>query len=373
MSAVSTRALPIVKDFVCSADKCPHNCCRGWQIPVDEETEKNYREMPGLFGRHLSFFLTKFRDDTVLKKILGRCPFINSDRLCQFEANGETELMPLVCRIYPREGVQYDDFIEVTLELSCPVAARLFLENPGRMSFVDHPYVAPFFAMTNEDRGFLSFLLSEREKLLDFVWKEEIELSDIWKVLYSYISEVMSLIMRNRAEEAKKVSLNEHYRAFQESDEKGTFSFFSIKTIDRMILDHIDYGGLFIREHAFSKLIKNYNKLFKDMPIATIDNDFHEAVLLMCEKNPGLSKKYRSYFSYNINQLFLHAYEDYHILKPFLFSVLYTELLMIFDLTKGSQGSQEAETETLYLMESCVRHNPYLTQNLLNVMRQEKL
>lgn len=389
---METRALSIVKGFVCAAEKCPHNCCRGWQIPVDEKTEKNFKEMPGLRGRHLRYFLTSFRGDTVIKKIMGRCPFINSDRLCQFEANGETELMPLVCRIYPREGVRYDDLIEVTLELSCPVAARLFIENPGRLSFVPHSYIEPFFAISNEDSGFLSYLLTEREKILDFVWERDLPLADTWKVLYSYISEVMSLIMRNRLSEAKEVSLDEHLCAFQEKGEEAYLSFFSITTIDRMILDHIDYGALFIREHVFSDLIKDYNRLFKNMPVNTINRDFHDAVISMCEEVPGLSEKYRSYFSYNITQLFLHSYEDYHILKPFLFSVLYTELLMIFDLTRFLRAKRtvpvappvpkgpsprhspwQVQIETLYLMESCVRHNPYLTQNLLNVMREETL
>ena len=382
MSAVKTKALSLVKSFSCAAGKCPHNCCRGWQIPVDEETENNFNEMPGVRGRHLRFFLTKFRGDTVIKKIMGRCPFINSDRLCQFEANGENELMPLVCRIYPREGVSYGDFTEVTLELSCPVAAGLFLENPGRLSFEPHSFVEPFFEITNDDKDFLSYLQKEREKILDLIWNTDIKLGDAFKVLYSYISETMSLIMRNRIDEAKEISLNQHLKDFQESGKKGSLSFFSIRTIDRMILDHIDYGALFIRERVFAGLIRSYNKVFKDMPVDTIDADFHEAVLSMCEKCPGLNDKYRSYFSYNIMQLFLLSYEDYHILKPLLFSILYTELLMIFDLTRFTVGirknndfimTRETETETLYLMESCVRHNPYLTQNLLNVMRQETL
>ena len=382
MSAVETRALSLVKGFLCAAGKCPHNCCRGWQIPVDKETEENFRKMPGVRGRHLNFFLAKFRGDRVIKKILGRCPFINSDHLCQFEANGETELMPLVCRIYPREGVSYGDFCEVTLELSCPVAAGLFLENPGRLSFQPHSHVEPFFEISNDDKAFLSYLQSEREKLLDFIWNTDIALSDTWKVLYSYISETMSLIMRNRIDEAKEVSLDQHFKAFQESGKKAYLSFFSIRTIDRMILDHIDYGALFIRERVFAGLIRSYNRVFKNMPVDTINADFHEAVLSMCDSDPKLMEKYRSYFSYNIMQLFLLSYEDYHILKPLLFSILYTELLMIFDLSRFTEGrkkdkdfvmTRDMETETLYLMESCVRHNPYLTQNLLNVMRQETL
>lgn len=382
MSAVETRALSLVKGFLCAAGNCPHNCCRGWQIPVDEETEENFRKMPGVRGRHLNYFLTKFRGDTVIKKVLGRCPFINSDHLCQFEANGETELMPLVCRIYPREGVSYGDICEVTLELSCPVAAGLFLENPGRLSFQPHSHVEPFFEITNDDKAFLSYLRGEREKLLDFIWDNDLPLADTWKVLYSYISETMSLIMRNRMDEAMEVSLDQHFKAFRESGEKAHLSFFSIRTIDRMILDHIDYGALFIRERVFAGLIRSYNRVFKNMPVDTIDADFHEAVLSMCESDQKLMEKYRSYFSYNITQLFLLSYEDYHILKPLLFSILYTELLMIFDLTRFTEGrkkdkdfvmSRGMETETLYLMESCVRHNPYLTQNLLNVMRQETL
>lgn len=394
-SAVETRALSIVKGFVCAAKMCPHNCCRGWQIPVDERTEKNFKEMPGLRGRHLRFFLTSFRGDTVIKKIMGRCPFINSDHLCQFEANGETELMPLVCRIYPREGVKYGDFIEVTLELSCPVAAELFLKNKGRLSFVPHSHIDPFFEISNDDSAFLSYLLSEREKILDFIWEKDLPLAVTWNVLYSYISETMSLIMRNRLSEAGEVSLEEHLSAFQKKGKEALISFFSIRTIDRMILDHIDYGALFIRERVFSDLIRDYNRFFKNMPVKTIDRDFHEAVNSMCAEVPDLSKKYRSYFSYNIMQLFLLSYEDYHILKPLLFSMLYTELLMIFDLTRflknGTKGhfsrsahepkepssghslSDEIQIETLYLMESCVRHNPYLTQNLLNVMREETL
>ena len=27
------------KNFRCIADKCPDNCCRGWEIDIDEDTE----------------------------------------------------------------------------------------------------------------------------------------------------------------------------------------------------------------------------------------------------------------------------------------------------------------------------------------------
>ena len=31
-------------NFVCIADKCPKTCCAGWQIEIDEDALKRYRE-----------------------------------------------------------------------------------------------------------------------------------------------------------------------------------------------------------------------------------------------------------------------------------------------------------------------------------------
>ena len=39
--------------FACIASRCRDTCCAGWEIEVDEETLKKYREVPGNFGRLL--------------------------------------------------------------------------------------------------------------------------------------------------------------------------------------------------------------------------------------------------------------------------------------------------------------------------------
>ena len=31
-------------DFVCIADKCPQTCCAGWQIEIDTDALKRYRD-----------------------------------------------------------------------------------------------------------------------------------------------------------------------------------------------------------------------------------------------------------------------------------------------------------------------------------------
>lgn len=35
------------KNFRCIADKCPDNCCRGWEIDIDEDTLDYYKDLKG--------------------------------------------------------------------------------------------------------------------------------------------------------------------------------------------------------------------------------------------------------------------------------------------------------------------------------------
>ena len=135
---MSTRVISFYHDFECLAGQCPAGCCYGWRIPIDAETLSHYEEIKGVLGRHIRLFVNKRSDPPVFRKILGRCPFLDSDRLCAFQRAGMEEEMPLVCRIYPRDVVRCIDTVEVTMELSCPAVARLLLSNPKRLSFI--PY-----------------------------------------------------------------------------------------------------------------------------------------------------------------------------------------------------------------------------------------
>ena len=103
---------------------------------MEDATFKNYVKLPGAYGRHVRSHVGLSGDLHYFKKQFGICPFVNSDRHCQFQDNGETELMPIVCRVYPRESMGFNNELNlVTFTLSCPAAARLLIENPGRLSF----------------------------------------------------------------------------------------------------------------------------------------------------------------------------------------------------------------------------------------------
>ena len=169
-------------------------------------------------------------------------------------------------------------------------------------------------------------------------------------------------------------SLQGKYALYREP----TYAFFPIKTIDRMILEVIDYGSMYIRQHEMYRLIKLYIKRYSKMYVAEADRYFDDHIKKLGAVHPEYMEKYRSYFSYNIQQLITPAYENYHLLRQFLFAVLYTELYMLFDLLDYEDHGCtpppfERQAFVMALCEHAIRHNPSLTDNLLRVIRAEFL
>lgn len=377
---MDTKVISIYPKFACIGGKCPHTCCKGWQITVDEDTAERYKNMRGAYGRALRFHMGKSGDFHVIRKQLGVCPHHNSDRLCQFQVNGTKELMPLVCRMYPRECVEAGEHLEVTLELSCISAARLFLDNPGRLELLDYDGddMEITWDIDNEDENFYEFLVEDRRQMLDFLWDGGMSLAECWQILYAYVYKEFDLIIRDKIEDAKKVEIatDREGMGIYYLNRQPTYAFFSTKTIDRMIFNHIDYGTLWLREPKFFRLIRRYIKRFSSMYVDEADDFFDKKVRRMMQD--GYEEKYISYFSYCIQQLYIKAFETYFTLRQLLFSILYVQLLMMFDLVDYLDNGEkpvsiDRQSEVLMLCEQGIRHNPSLTKNLLEIIREEFL
>ena len=384
---MKTQVLEIYKNFHCWGPECPQSCCKGWQIPVEQETFKKYASLPGIYGRHVRSNIAGNDDLHYVKKQLGRCPFWNSDRHCQFQDNGETELMPIVCRLYPRESMNFGDLTLVTFTLSCPAAAKLLIDHPGRLSFVDYDEpIEVLWEMNNDEPEYLRLLLAERDKLMEFFWdvtkgdRKNRPFCHQWQDMFAHIYAVHSEIMTDNIPAMADIpltsdkSLQGKYALLREP----TYAFFPIKTIDRMILEVIDYGSMFIRQHEMYRLIKLYTKRYSKMLLREADKYFDDHIKKLVIIHPEYMIKYESYFSYNIQQLLPVAYENYHILRQFLFAILYTELYMIFDLLDYEDHGEmppaiHRQAYVMALCEHAIRHNPALTENLLRVIRQEFL
>ncbi|MBQ2825022.1 MAG: flagellin lysine-N-methylase [Clostridia bacterium] len=115
------------KSFRCTADKCRHNCCIGWEIDIDEDSLGFYQAVKGDFGNRLNESISLEDTPHFILTEGERCPFLNSQNLCDIFTNlGENHLCQ-ICTDHPRFYNYLDEKVEAGLGLCCEEAARLII------------------------------------------------------------------------------------------------------------------------------------------------------------------------------------------------------------------------------------------------------
>jgi len=149
--------------FKCIASACPDSCCKEWTVQVDAQAAAYYRSLSGALGDRLRQVMAEDDGDTVMVNENGRCPMWRQDGLCRIQAELGHDALCKTCRDFPRLTHDYGDFVEIGLELSCPVAAPIILTAP---------FAAPIIAYTDGgenpeyDTDAMAVLLRTREEML---------------------------------------------------------------------------------------------------------------------------------------------------------------------------------------------------------------
>ena len=111
--------------FKCIADRCPHSCCIGWEIDIDDSTLEKYQVLGG-YGEAIRESIST---DGAPHFVLGageRCPHLDECGLCRIISNVGEEYLCDICREHPR-FYNFTDVCEVGIGMSCPEAARIIL------------------------------------------------------------------------------------------------------------------------------------------------------------------------------------------------------------------------------------------------------
>ena len=170
--------------FHCLAAACPDSCCKEWAVQVDERAAVLYRALPGELGDRLRQVMQEEDGDTILAlEPDGRCPMWRDDGLCRIHAQlGEAALCD-TCRDFPRLRHDYGDFAELGLELSCPEAARLIL---NERKYEAATTQVPGDAVPEYDTEAMEILLRSREEILRFLEDTQCSVGQALAVLLLY-------------------------------------------------------------------------------------------------------------------------------------------------------------------------------------------
>ena len=132
--------------FACTGGECPDTCCSGWRIDLDRTTLLRYEtcEDPELQPLFSAFVVREAEHPKMqacghIRKLEGPghyCPFLDEAKLCRIQARYGEAWLSDTCSDYPRSTVELSEFRQLTLQLSCPEAARLALLEPDAFEWV---------------------------------------------------------------------------------------------------------------------------------------------------------------------------------------------------------------------------------------------
>ena len=169
--------------FRCLAGLCPDSCCHEWEVDIDEETAKKYLALPSELGDRLRQVVV-CEDGAYRMRIEdSRCPMWRQDGLCRIQAELGHDALCRTCRDFPRLQHDYEDFVELGLEMSCPEAARLL--------FTDYRFIEAPAETTDPD---LALLLSSRKEALDFLESRQMPINEALSVLLLYAYQVQAAL-----------------------------------------------------------------------------------------------------------------------------------------------------------------------------------
>lgn len=164
------RTPSFYKDFKCIAGACPDSCCQGWEVDADEQSLEYYKTLTGDIRKKIDSVLDKDEFGNTIFKLADkkRCPFLNSENLCDMHIAIGGEHTPYTCRMFPRFINDFGGTREMGVSFSCPVASDMMWELTEPMRFVDELNDLP--PELNEIDAQTYFYLSKaRKKAFDIV------------------------------------------------------------------------------------------------------------------------------------------------------------------------------------------------------------
>lgn len=164
------RTPSFYKDFKCIAGTCPDSCCQGWEVDADEASLEYYSTLSGEIKSRIDSVLDKDEFGNTVFRLADkkRCPFLNSENLCDMHIAIGGEHTPYTCRMFPRFINDFGGTREMGVSFSCPVASDMMWELKEPMRFVDELNDLPP-ELNDIDAQTYFYLVKARKKAFDIV------------------------------------------------------------------------------------------------------------------------------------------------------------------------------------------------------------
>ncbi len=181
------------KDFKCIAGDCPDSCCQGWEVDADEKSLEYYKTLDGDIRKRIDSVLSsdEFGNTIFTLADKKRCPFLNSENLCDMHIAIGGEHTPYTCRMFPRFINSFGATREMGISFSCPVASDMMFALKERAELVSTAD-SELPELNEIDGEVYYFLKKARAKAFDIIYDRSMPVSKRAVKLLDYAAELQA-------------------------------------------------------------------------------------------------------------------------------------------------------------------------------------
>ena len=240
--------------FRCIAGDCRHSCCIGWEIDLDADTLRRWRQLPEAAQADIFCHIEEGEPASIRLDASERCPFLNEAGLCRMILTYGEDILSQICRDHPRFRNFWGEEEEIGLGAACEAAAELILSQKNCPAILDADT-----SLTDPDAVALYAL---RDRLFAYAWADDLTIPQREESILS--------LSGGNIPDLPFVQWIEFYRSLERLDEAWTAVLDSAREVDAARLAAFDCY-MAARQSEYAAMLHYF--LFRHLPAAQEDED----------------------------------------------------------------------------------------------------
>lgn len=381
-----------IKEFKCIGGTCEDSCCIGWDIDIDKATFKEYfkvkdAEMKRMFQKNIYNNKDCESNDIDYGRVKlcegRRCAFLDDKNFCIIHSKLGEEYLSNVCTAFPRILNKIDDYYEISLDVACIEAARIFLSKEEGLEFTKgeetigkHIVSMDINTRSKEfNNSPVKYLKEIRDFTIEILKNRKLQLKERLLVLGEFIYEL------------EEVSENKDILKFIKSYDINKINSFFDDNSFRFLLQMNFFKKMIeflnVNKEVDSEDFKNYTKeimeVFKFNEEDTISKDSKEYLQAFDTYNERYFNKYSYIFeNYLVNFVYNNLFPfnegqslfDAYIMLLTRYSFIRYYLVGLF-IKKGEDNREDIIGFIEKFSKTIEHHRTYLYKSLRYIKEQE--
>lgn len=382
------------KDFECIGGKCEDTCCKEWDIEIDKDTFNDYSKVKNssmslmikdsiiknddCTGYDLDYGIIRLND----KK---RCPFLDDKNLCMIYSKIGKEYLSNICTHYPRILNKIDNKYEISLDVSCPEAARLILNEKERTTFIScekdlNKYIINCEYNTNSKKvknSPIKYIKEIRKASIDIIQNRDFNFANRLYILGDFLKKLEEVSQDNCRvipEFINRYSVEKVANLYNKDKTRYIFQIAFFKNI-------IDYSKLY--ENTLNGSFKRYTKQilinFDINNIEKLKENTEYYINLFIDYDKSIIRKYEYIFeNYIVNFMYNNLFpfsESDNMFEGYIMLVIRYSFIRLYLVSLYMNNKDENLENIIKVIVSFTRtieHDKSYLSNMLKYVKEQK-